>query len=797
MYENIVDKVNNQEWMEAIKEISKEMSNDNFDEELSVLAGTVLLAVGKTEKAREVIAKGLAINYKNYELWLTLGQTYEAINVNQAYLCYENALLYCNSLKDSEVIIEFMKCVRESVEFAVRKVAIVVLSYNSLHYTKECIASIRNTCLETSYEIIVVDNASSDDSVDWLKKQKDIKLLCNNENVGFPKGCNQGIEIAEKDSDIFLLNNDAILTPNALFWLRMGLYENCNVGATGARSNCVSNFQKVDWNCSTKEDYFAAAKINNLPMERPYEEKIYLVGFAMLISRKALNVVGYLDEIFSPGTYEDNDMGFKLRCHGFDVLLCHNSFIYHYGSGGGSNVEKWNRLSETNSKKLSQKWGFNTSQYNYIRYDIINKISADSNAPLKILEVGCGLGMTLLALKAKYPNAELYGWEKNKCLLPFIPKCINVMQLDFNNGKMSYDSFFDLIIVEDEFAICQNTVKLVERLGRCLQDEGILITGVSNLRKKDILLLNNNVRKSSRIAMCLYTHNHKKTIEYLLPNICMNYLIHGIDVYVMDSSEDEETHKLIQEWVKKGFTNLFYYAAKGYNIQDKLIESFSNPYFAERYDYIWPCKDRTIWPIFTLDAISDSIDKQDLVYLEVRGDNNLPERQDFEGGIELYKYHSLGLTSIDTTLYRTKTFCENKEIIRKIVQKTPSFPHFYYALYIAAEKSDACICVLQGKRVHLYNINLSGSEWGKQVFEVWKDKWVAVNDLLPDCYAPYKEFVIKFVASQPWLLGGKEKLQELKDKKILTPEILTAVQTNWERVSDIPFEYVKNLAESK
>ncbi len=94
-------------------------------------------------------------------------------------------------------------------------------------------------------QIIVVDNASEDGSVEWLRGQKDILLIENQENRGFPAGCNQGIAAADADADIFLLNNDTILPENALFWLRMGLYESEKNGAVGSVSNCVGNHQQA------------------------------------------------------------------------------------------------------------------------------------------------------------------------------------------------------------------------------------------------------------------------------------------------------------------------------------------------------------------------------------------------------------------------------------------------------------------------------------------------------------------------------------------------------------------------
>ena len=85
--------------------------------------------------------------------------------------------------------------------------SIVILTFNKIDYTIKCIESIRKYTSLGSYEIIVVDNASTDGTKEWLKAQGDIIKIFNKENLGFPKGCNQGIEIAT-GNEILLLNND-------------------------------------------------------------------------------------------------------------------------------------------------------------------------------------------------------------------------------------------------------------------------------------------------------------------------------------------------------------------------------------------------------------------------------------------------------------------------------------------------------------------------------------------------------------------------------------------------------------
>ena len=130
--------------------------------------------------------------------------------------------------------------------------------------TSQCINSIRQTILAEDTQIIVVDNASKDGSAEWLRQQDDLRVRFNNENAGFPKGCNQGIELADKDADIFLLNNDAVLTPNALFWLKIALYENDRVGSSGSMSNYVSNDQMIE------EDFVNPADEINYAVKKMY-----------------------------------------------------------------------------------------------------------------------------------------------------------------------------------------------------------------------------------------------------------------------------------------------------------------------------------------------------------------------------------------------------------------------------------------------------------------------------------------------------------------------------------------------
>ena len=322
----------------------------------AIFGAAIAFAMGDEQLTWKNIEAGLREDNCNYELYMMLGDYYASRNLQQAYLCYENALFYCDVPDDGAQIQGVIDSLREQ-GVCVPKAAIVILSYNLLDMTENCIESIRRTTPESAREIIVVDNASVDGSVEWLKKQTDIKLLCNSENQGFPRGCNQGIALAEKDSDIFLLNNDTVMTDNALFWLRMGLYENEQNGSTGCVSNFVSNNQAIIENGKTEKEYLDFAARVNVPMTKSYLNKVYLVGFALLIKRTVLDAIGVLDERFSPGNFEDNDICMRISLAGYRNVLCKNSFIIHWGSKSfGKEPQKYNNLMQKNQNVFFAKW---------------------------------------------------------------------------------------------------------------------------------------------------------------------------------------------------------------------------------------------------------------------------------------------------------------------------------------------------------------------------------------------------------------------------------------------------------
>ncbi|MDY7991534.1 glycosyltransferase [Paenibacillus polymyxa] len=381
------------------------------------------------------------------------------------------------------------------------KTTIIILTYNKLEYTKACIDSIRQYTPKKNYQLVVVDNLSTDGTREWLAEQKDILTIFNEENVGFPKGCNQGIELATGDS-ILLLNNDVIVTENWLTLMINCLYSSEDVGAVGPVTNSAYGDQEILTSYSTLDEMWEFGNSYNYTAKQDWEQKLKLIGFCMLMKREVVDQVGLLDEAFSPGMCEDSDYSFRIMKAGYKLLVCRNVFVHHFGSTSfGDMPEQRQQLWNLNREKFERKWGFHTAYHTQSREDLVQLID-DPNYlnNIKILDVGCACGATLLRAKYKYPNASLYGIEKNKEAASIAKAIANVTVANVENEMFEPDSF-DYIILGDILQELDNPWKLVSSLRNALKPTGKILVSIPNAAHYSIIysLLNGKL---------LYSENH-------------------------------------------------------------------------------------------------------------------------------------------------------------------------------------------------------------------------------------------------------------------------------------------------
>ncbi len=211
-----------------------------------------------------------------------------------------------------------------------RLTSIIVLTLNQLEYTRRCLSALREKTLGP-YELIVVDNGSTDGTLDYLRHCPDLRLIENSENRGFPAGVNQGIAASAGDR-ILLLNNDTLVTRDWLSQLLRVLDSDAGIGLVGPLSN---------GSLGQEFGRFAADDISQIDqvarsIAREHsgrcEDVSILRAFCLLIRREVIDRIGLFDEAFGIGTYDDYEYCRRAASVGYRLVMTANAYVHHFGA---------------------------------------------------------------------------------------------------------------------------------------------------------------------------------------------------------------------------------------------------------------------------------------------------------------------------------------------------------------------------------------------------------------------------------------------------------------------------------
>jgi GT2 family glycosyltransferase len=232
------------------------------------------------------------------------------------------------------------------------EVGIVIPVYNKYEYTKKCLDGIFSTNEKTPFEVIVVDNASTDETKESLQNDERIKYIANQENLGFAKACNQGAK-ETKAKLILFLNNDMEPLPGWLDNLVAETESDPSVAVVGSKLLYGDgSIQHAGIAFDEKGPYHIYRKEKS---EKPYvNKKRYLqgvTGASLLIRKSIFEKLGGFDEGFVNG-YEDVDLCLRVRELGKKILYCPQSVLYHYESITEGRFDH----KDLNRERLLKKW---------------------------------------------------------------------------------------------------------------------------------------------------------------------------------------------------------------------------------------------------------------------------------------------------------------------------------------------------------------------------------------------------------------------------------------------------------
>jgi len=247
--------------------------------------------------------------------------------------------------------------------------SIVLVGWNNKAYLDPCLKSLYESGMKNTFDVIVIDNGSTDGSQVMLReKYPQVRIIQNSNNVGLGKASNQGIQ-ATNGKHILLLNNDTIVNGPSFDAMVDFLEQNPKAGGVGGKlmnpdgtiQSCYNYFS------SLPEEFLVATRLGELirpgypaVIDADQMKSVDWVGSAcLMVRRSALDEVGLLDEgYFIYG--DEADLQYRLKKAGWEIYFLPHATTIHYG---GRSMDRWRRRKMVYRGKIL----FYQKQYGFIK----------------------------------------------------------------------------------------------------------------------------------------------------------------------------------------------------------------------------------------------------------------------------------------------------------------------------------------------------------------------------------------------------------------------------------------------
>ena len=250
-------------------------------------------------------------------------------------------------------------------------VSVVIVTYGGLELTKACLASLLERETWPRLDVIVVDNASTDGTPEYLagvaaadasRRENDasgrVRVVLNRENRGFAAANNQGIAAAAGEI-VVLLNNDTVVPPGLMGRLVAHLQTDATIGLLCPTTNFCGNEARVEPDYADLADLPASAARR----ARDHRGRVFDIGVAAMYCvaarRPVLDEVGPLDEAYGVGMFEDDDFAVRMRAKGYRVCCAEDAYVHHVGQGAFRKLspEAYDALWKKNQAYFEKKFG--------------------------------------------------------------------------------------------------------------------------------------------------------------------------------------------------------------------------------------------------------------------------------------------------------------------------------------------------------------------------------------------------------------------------------------------------------
>jgi GT2 family glycosyltransferase/glycosyltransferase involved in cell wall biosynthesis len=239
--------------------------------------------------------------------------------------------------------------------------SIIIPVFNKAEFTWQCLNSLVKEIDFSRVEIIIIDNASTDNTEEVLARFAEyVRVIANERNAGFVDACNQGAEVA-KGKYLVFLNNDTTVLPGWLDYLVETIQREPSAGAVGSMflypDGSIQEAGGIVWRNGEAHHYGWGES----PDDRRYNfarDVDYCSAASLLIKRELFKRLGSFDRRFAPAYYEDIDLCFGVRSLGYKVIYQPLSRLVHFegGTAGADTAKGFKRFQITNRGKFVDKW---------------------------------------------------------------------------------------------------------------------------------------------------------------------------------------------------------------------------------------------------------------------------------------------------------------------------------------------------------------------------------------------------------------------------------------------------------
>lgn len=304
---------------------------------------------------------------------------------------------------------------------APRQVSVILLAYNNLKYTRECVESILEYTNDVDYELILVNNGSTDGTKEYFDSIAGAKVIYLEYNLHVVKGFNIGLMAAE-GKYCAAVCNDFIFTHNWLKNLLTCIESDPEIGFVSPGATYISNMQQIQIPFTSIKEFQKNARKYNVSDSRKWEERVVLLPNVLCCPTALLDKLGYYDPRYFRGEFLDDDISFRIRRQGYKLVYCGDTAVHHYGSLTTGSDHQNNSLDEGRSI-FRQKYGMDAwtdARMNpyYLNIDFSALSSARS-----ILGIDVKCGATLMQIKNRIwadfgvnPSVFTFTTEEKYCV---------------------------------------------------------------------------------------------------------------------------------------------------------------------------------------------------------------------------------------------------------------------------------------------------------------------------------------------------------------------------------------------